>query len=51
MEYIVSIELLLGLVWFSLIGFYGISTLVAYLMPNPIKIFIDFSCTLSTYDF
>ena len=24
-----------GLVWFSLAWFYGISTIVGYLMPNP----------------
>ena len=23
------------LVWFGLVGFYGISTVVGYLMPNP----------------
>ena len=24
------------MVWFGLVGFYGISTLVGYLMPNPL---------------
>ena len=26
----------LGLVWFGLVGFYGRSTIVGYLMPNPL---------------
>ena len=26
----------LGLVWFGLVWFYGISTILGYLMPNPI---------------
>ena len=24
-------------VWFGLVGFYGISTIVGYLMPNPLN--------------
>ena len=27
-------------VWFDLVGFYGISTIVGYLMPNPLYIYI-----------
>ena len=27
------------LVWFGLVGFYGISTFVGYLMPNPLNIY------------
>ena len=23
-------------IWFGLVGFYGISTIVGYLMPNPL---------------
>ena len=26
--------------WFSLVGFYGISTIVGYLMPNPLYTYI-----------
>ena len=26
--------------WFGLVGFYGISTLVDYLMPNPLYAYI-----------
>ena len=28
--------ILVSLVWFSLVSFYGISTTVGYLMPNPV---------------
>ena len=28
------------LVWFGLVWFYGISTIVGYLMPNPIYTYI-----------
>ena len=34
------------LVWFGLVWFYGISTIVGYLMPNPIYTYI-----LNIYDF
>ena len=27
-------------IWFCLIGFYGISTIVGYLMPNPVQAYI-----------
>ena len=27
-------------VWFGLVGFYGISTIVGYLMPNPLYTYI-----------
>ena len=27
-------------IWFDLVGFYGISTLAVYLMPNPIYTYI-----------
>ena len=29
-----------GLVWLGWVGFYGISTLVSYLMPNPFHTYI-----------
>ena len=32
-------------IWFGLVGFYGISTLVGYLIPNPIYTYI-----LNMYD-
>ena len=32
-------------IWFVLVRFYGISTLVGYLMPNPLYMYI-----LNTYD-
>ena len=35
----------LGLVWFGLVGFYGISTIVGYLMPNLLYAYI-----LNIYD-
>ena len=34
-----------GLVWWGLIGFYGISTIIGYLMSNPV-----FTYTPNTYD-
>ena len=30
-------------IWFSVVGFYGISTIVGYLMPNPLSTYIWFS--------
>ena len=33
-------SLIVGLVWFGLVWFYGISTIVGYLMPNPFYTFI-----------
>ena len=33
-------------IWFGLVGFYHISTIVGYLMPNPLNIFI-----LNIFDF
>ena len=27
-------------IWFGLVGFYGISTIVGYLMPNPLYTYI-----------
>ena len=36
---------LIDLVWFGLISFYGISTIVGYLMPNPLYTYI-----LNIYD-
>ena len=32
-------------IWFGLVGFYGISTIVGYLMPNPL-----YTYTLNIYD-
>ena len=34
-----------GLVWFGWVGFYDISTIVGYLMPNPLYTYI-----LNIYD-
>ena len=31
--------------WFDLVWFYGISTIVGYLMPNPL-----YACILNIYD-
>ena len=28
-------------IWFGLVGFYGISTIVGYLMPNPFYTYIS----------
>ena len=28
------------MIWFGLVGFYGISTIVGYLMPNPLYTYI-----------
>ena len=30
-----------GLVWFSLVWFYGISTIVGYLMSNPVFTYVS----------
>ena len=30
-----------GWVWFGLVGFYGVSTFVGYLMPNPVDAYIS----------
>ena len=35
----------LSFVWFGLVGFYGISTIVGYLMPNPV-----YRCIVNIYD-
>ena len=35
----------LKMVWFGWVGFYGISTIVGYLMPNPL-----YTCILNIYD-
>ena len=50
--YILNIYDLVGLgfiyityIWFVLVGFYGISTIVGYLMPNPLHTYI-----LNIYD-
>ena len=37
------------MVWFGLVGFYGISIIVGYLMPNPFYTYI--SNIYQTYDF
>ena len=29
-----------GLAWFGFVGFYGISSIVGYLMPNPLYSYI-----------
>ena len=35
-----SLNIYIRYIWFSLVGFYGISTIVGYLMPNPIYTYI-----------
>ena len=35
-----SICIYIRYIWFGLVGFYGISTLVGYLMPNPHNTYI-----------
>ena len=35
----VKLNLLVDLVWFGLVWFYGISTIVGYLMPNLVYIY------------
>ena len=35
-----SLYLYIKYVWFCLVGFYGISTIVGYLMPNPLYTYI-----------
>ena len=35
-----SLYLYIKYIWFGLVGFYGISTIVGYLMPNPIYTYI-----------
>ena len=42
--YILNIYDLVGLVW---VGFYGISTIIGYLMPNPIYTYIETVLTLA----
>ena len=36
-----SLYLYIKYIWFGLVGFYGISTIVGYLMPNPLYIYIS----------
>ena len=35
-----SDSLIVSLTWFVLVGFYGISTIVAYLIPNPVYTYV-----------
>ena len=35
-----AVYLSVNLVWFGLVGVYGISTIVGYLMPNPLYTYI-----------
>ena len=35
-----SLYIYIKYIWFGLIGFYGISTIVGYLMPNPLYTYI-----------
>ena len=35
-----------GLVWFGLVWFYGISTIVGHLMPNPFNIYIKYMISI-----
>ena len=41
-----SLYIYIKYIWFELVGFYGISTFVGYLMPNPLYTYI-----LNIYDF
>ena len=36
-----SLYIYIKCIWFGLIGFYGISTIVGYLMPNPLYTYIS----------
>ena len=38
-------------IWFGLLWFYGISTTVGYLMPNPLYTYILNICDLVWFDF
>ena len=40
-----SLYIYIKYIWFGLVGFYGISTIVGYLMPNPLYTYI-----LNIYD-
>ena len=40
-----SLYIYIKYIWFDLVGFYGISTIVSYLMPNPLYTYI-----LNIYD-
>ena len=40
-----SLDIYIKYIWFGLVGFYGISTIVGYLMPNPLYTYI-----LNIYD-
>ena len=33
------------MIWFGLVWFYGISTIVGYLMPNPLYTYVYVFCT------
>ena len=35
-----SLDIYIKNIWFGLVGFYGISTIVGYLMPNPLYTYI-----------
>ena len=36
----VYIYIYIKYIWFGLVGFYGISTIIGYLMPNPLYTYI-----------
>ena len=38
------------MVWFSLVGVYGMSTIVGYLMPNLVYTYIKYIWFVNTYD-
>ena len=40
-----SLYIYIKYIWLGLVGFYGISTIVGYLMPNPF-----YTCILDIYD-
>ena len=40
-----SLYIYIKCIWFGLVGFYGISTIIGYLMPNPFYTYI-----LNIYD-
>ena len=37
-----TVHIYIKYIWFGLVGFYGISTIVGYLMPNPLYTYISY---------
>ena len=46
-----SLYIYIKYIGFALVGFYGISTIVGYLMPNPLKAYITNMYDLVWLDF